>query len=89
MDSLRSGSVRPGRVPACRCGTRRGLGPWFGTGPERGLALLLAIAGILGLVLTLVALGSRHYRRLSRHCRDVPAEDAPAVPAAAPDLVAA
>jgi DHA3 family multidrug efflux protein-like MFS transporter len=65
------------------------LGPWFGTGPERGLALLFTIAGILGLVLTLVALGSRHYRRLSRHYRDVPVEDALAVPAAAPDLVAA
>jgi MFS transporter, DHA3 family, multidrug efflux protein len=65
------------------------LGPWFGTGPKRGLALLFTIAGILGLVLTLVALGLRHYRRLSRHYRDVPAEDAPAVPAPALDLVAA
>jgi MFS transporter, DHA3 family, multidrug efflux protein len=43
------------------------LGPWFGTGPERGLALLFTIAGILGLVLTLVAFASRHYRSLSRH----------------------
>jgi MFS transporter, DHA3 family, multidrug efflux protein len=42
------------------------LGPWFGTGPERGLALLFTIAGVLGLLLTLAALGSRHYRRLSR-----------------------
>ncbi|OZM81394.1 MFS transporter [Pseudonocardia sp. MH-G8] len=46
------------------------LGPWFGTGPERGLALLFTIAGVLGLLLTLAAFGTRHYRRLSRHYRD-------------------
>ncbi|WP_232664507.1 MFS transporter [Pseudonocardia sp. TRM90224] len=43
------------------------LGPWFGTGPERGLALVFTITGILGLVLTLVALTTRQYRQLSRH----------------------
>jgi DHA3 family multidrug efflux protein-like MFS transporter len=43
------------------------LGPWFGTGPERGLALLFTIAGVLGLVLTIVAFTTRHYRQLSRH----------------------
>jgi DHA3 family multidrug efflux protein-like MFS transporter len=63
------------------------LGPWFGTGPERGLALLFTIAGVLGLALTLVAFGSRHYRRLSRHYRDVPAGDAPATPTS--DMAAA
>ncbi|GAA0931473.1 MFS transporter [Pseudonocardia zijingensis] len=59
------------------------LGPWFGTGPERGMALLFTIAGVLGLVLTLVALGSRQYRLLSRHYRDVPAA------APTPELAAA
>ncbi|TQM12056.1 MFS transporter [Pseudonocardia kunmingensis] len=49
------------------------LGPWFGTGPERGLALLFTIAGVLGLVLTLAAFGTRHYRRLSRHYLGEPA----------------
>jgi DHA3 family multidrug efflux protein-like MFS transporter len=53
------------------------LGPWFGTGPERGLALLFTLAGILGLALTLAALGSRQYRKLSRHYRDVPAVASP------------
>jgi MFS transporter, DHA3 family, multidrug efflux protein len=43
------------------------LGPWFGTGPERGLALLFTIAGVLGLVLTIVAFTTRHYRQLSHH----------------------
>jgi DHA3 family multidrug efflux protein-like MFS transporter len=60
------------------------LGPWFGTGPERGLALLFTIAGLLGLVLTLAAFGSRSYRRLSRHYRD-----AGAMPASEPQAVAA
>jgi DHA3 family multidrug efflux protein-like MFS transporter len=58
------------------------LGPWFGTGPERGLALLFTIAGILGLVLTLVAFTSRSYRRLSRHYLEA---GAPVEPAAAPE----
>jgi DHA3 family multidrug efflux protein-like MFS transporter len=46
------------------------LGPWFGTGPERGLALLFTIAGLLGLLLTLAAFGTRHYRSLSRRYRE-------------------
>ncbi|MHA6617805.1 MFS transporter [Pseudonocardia sp. DLS-67] len=53
------------------------LGPWFGTGPERGMALLFTIAGILGLVLTFVALRSRQYRALSEHYRGDPAVSAP------------
>jgi DHA3 family multidrug efflux protein-like MFS transporter len=58
------------------------LGPWFGTGPERGLALLFTIAGILGLVLTLVAFASRHYRRLSHHYLEGAEQEAPVEPAA-------
>jgi DHA3 family multidrug efflux protein-like MFS transporter len=58
------------------------LGPWFGTGPERGLALLFTIAGVLGLVLTLVAFTTRSYRRLSCHYPDSAAPAAPAEPAA-------
>jgi MFS transporter, DHA3 family, multidrug efflux protein len=41
------------------------IGPWFGTGPERGLALIFVVTGVLGLLITLVALRSRPYRRLS------------------------
>lgn len=55
------------------------LGPWFDTGPERGLALLFTIAGLLGLVLTLVAFTTRHYRRLSRHYLDGAAQETPVV----------
>jgi DHA3 family multidrug efflux protein-like MFS transporter len=41
------------------------LGPWFGVGPERGMALLFTVAGLIGLVVTVLALGSRAYRQLS------------------------
>jgi DHA3 family multidrug efflux protein-like MFS transporter len=43
------------------------LGPWFGTGTDRGIALLFTVAGAIGLVATLLALRSRSYRRLSAH----------------------
>ena len=42
------------------------LGPWFGTGADRGLALVFVVTGLLGLLTTLLALRSRSYRRLSR-----------------------
>jgi MFS transporter, DHA3 family, multidrug efflux protein len=41
------------------------IGGWFGTGPERGLALVFTIAGLLGLVITLAAFRTLSYRRLS------------------------
>ena len=42
------------------------LGPWFGTGVDRGLALVFVVTGVVGLLTTLLALRSRSYRRLSR-----------------------
>lgn len=41
------------------------LGSWFGTGTDRGLALLFTVAGLIGLVVTLFAMQSRAYRALS------------------------
>jgi DHA3 family multidrug efflux protein-like MFS transporter len=41
------------------------IGDWFGTGAERGLALMFTLAGIVGVVVTVVARLSRSYRRLS------------------------
>lgn len=41
------------------------IGSWFGTGPDRGLGLMFTLAGILGVIVTLVAWTSRSYRRLS------------------------
>jgi DHA3 family multidrug efflux protein-like MFS transporter len=41
------------------------IGGWFGTGPERGLALLFTLAGLIGVVATLVVRASRSYRVLA------------------------
>jgi DHA3 family multidrug efflux protein-like MFS transporter len=59
----------------------RWIGDWFGTGPDRGLALMFTIAGVLGVAATLRAWTSRSYRRLA----PATVQDAPA-PAPAPGL---
>ena len=41
------------------------LGSWFGTGTDRGLALLFTVAGMIGLAVTLLAMRSYSYRALS------------------------
>jgi MFS transporter, DHA3 family, multidrug efflux protein len=42
------------------------IGGWFGTGADRGLALVFVLTGIVGLFATVLALRSGPYRRLSR-----------------------
>jgi DHA3 family multidrug efflux protein-like MFS transporter len=42
------------------------IGGWFGTGPERGMALIFIVAGAIGLTATILALNSQAYRNLSR-----------------------
>jgi DHA3 family multidrug efflux protein-like MFS transporter len=41
------------------------IGAWFGVGPERGMALIFIVAGLIGLAVTIIALNSRAYRNLS------------------------
>ena len=41
------------------------IGDWFGRGPERGIALVFTVAGLLGMIATLLALNSRYYRQLT------------------------
>jgi DHA3 family multidrug efflux protein-like MFS transporter len=41
------------------------IGSWFGTGTDRGLALLFTVAGTIGLIVTLLAMRSNAYRALS------------------------
>jgi DHA3 family multidrug efflux protein-like MFS transporter len=48
------------------------IGGWFGTGPERGLALMFTLAGLLGVVVTAVVWSSGSYRRLSSSTPAVP-----------------
>jgi DHA3 family multidrug efflux protein-like MFS transporter len=41
------------------------IGDWYGTGTDRGLALLFTVSGVIGFALTAFALRSRPYRLLS------------------------
>ena len=41
------------------------IGSWFGTGPDRGIALVFTIAGFIGVIITILAFNSRYYRDLS------------------------
>lgn len=43
------------------------IGSWFGTGPDRGIALVFTVTGIIGLLATLIAFKSKHYRQLSTY----------------------
>ena len=46
------------------------FGPWFGTGTDRALALLFTAAGLIGLVVTLLAMRSAAYRALSENFQE-------------------
>jgi DHA3 family multidrug efflux protein-like MFS transporter len=48
------------------------IGGWFGTGADRGLALVFVLTGIIGLGATALALRSRPYQRLSRRYVEAP-----------------
>jgi DHA3 family multidrug efflux protein-like MFS transporter len=41
------------------------IGSWYGVGPERGMALVFTVAGVLGVIMTTIAFNSRQYRQLS------------------------
>ena len=41
------------------------IGDWYGRGPERGIAIVFSIAGLLGVLATIMAFGSRSYRNIS------------------------
>jgi DHA3 family multidrug efflux protein-like MFS transporter len=41
------------------------IGDWFGTGPDRVLALIFTLAGLVGVVVTAATWASRSYRRLA------------------------
>jgi MFS transporter, DHA3 family, multidrug efflux protein len=51
------------------------IGSWFGVGPERGMALIFIVAGCIGLLVTLLALRSTSYRKLSARYAAAPIRD--------------
>ncbi|MET8067905.1 MFS transporter, partial [Micromonospora sp. NPDC005313] len=54
----------------------RTIGGWYGTGADRGLALMFMLSGVIGLIVTVLAMLSRSYRRLSRRYMQSPAASA-------------
>lgn len=54
------------------------IGPWFGVGMGRGIALVFMIAGAIGLLVTLLARQSRAYKLLTATYENAPATPAPA-----------
>jgi DHA3 family multidrug efflux protein-like MFS transporter len=43
----------------------RAIGSWYGTGAERGMAVMFTLAGVLGVIAAVIAFNSRSYRHLS------------------------
>jgi DHA3 family multidrug efflux protein-like MFS transporter len=65
-------------IPSMTDGTLADLiGPAFGTGPVRAMALIFIVAGVIGLIATLLALRSRYYRELSARYAAAPPDDGP------------
>lgn len=54
------------------------IGSWFGTGPARGIALVFTIAGMVGVLATVLAFKSRYYRQLSAAYATTPVASTPA-----------
>lgn len=52
------------------------IGTWFGTGTDRGIALLFTFTGFIGLIVTLMAMRSRSYKKLSAYQNKVMKTDA-------------
>ncbi len=51
------------------------IGDWFGTGRDRGMALLFIVSGLIGLIVTLFAIRSHAYRILSTYYQRVRTEE--------------
>jgi DHA3 family multidrug efflux protein-like MFS transporter len=62
----------------------RTIGGRFGTGADRGPALVFVLTGVAGLAATTAALRSRPYRRLSRRMKNGGPQPDPAGESAVP-----
>lgn len=54
------------------------IGGWFGSGADRGIALVFTLTGIIGLIVTLIAMNTKYYGLLSN--RYMEKKDAAALP---------
>ena len=58
-------------IPFMTTGAGVGLiGSWYGSGSDRGIALVFSLTGLLGLAMTIVAIRSRFYKELSKRYMD-------------------
>ncbi len=56
------------------------IGSWFGTGADRGIALVFTMAGLIGLIVTLFAMRTRAYHVLAHnYTSDAPSIELPEV----------
>jgi len=62
----------------------RAIGGWFGTGPDRGIGLVFTLAGVLGVIVTVIAFNSRAYRDLSAAFAKPPSSEADSSPSSPP-----
>jgi hypothetical protein len=46
------------------------IGGWFGTGADRGIAIVFTLAGIIGLIVTLIAMNTKYYGLLGKRCTE-------------------
>jgi DHA3 family multidrug efflux protein-like MFS transporter len=51
------------------------IGGWFGTGSDRGLALVFTVTGLIGLIVTVLAMQSRSYHLLATNYEEKMAEE--------------
>lgn len=67
-------------IPFMTTGAGVGLiGSWFGTGADRGIALVFTVTGIIGLILTIIAMNTKYYKLLSNRYMHGASEPLPEV----------
>jgi DHA3 family multidrug efflux protein-like MFS transporter len=53
------------------------IGSWFGTGADRGIALVFTLTGIIGLIVTIIAMNTKYYGLLSQRYMAAETESMP------------
>lgn len=51
------------------------IGSWYGTGQARGIALLFSVTGVIGLIVTMLAIRSYSYRKLSESYQEAKTQE--------------
>ncbi|MDC9824861.1 MFS transporter [Devosia sp. ZB163] len=60
------------------------IGGWFGTGPDRGIALVFTLAGVAGVIVTILAFNSKYYHQLTAAYAATPDDAEGGTPEASP-----